>query len=77
MTLYEMSFVYQEDALRFRMRITELRERMRCAETEEETAHLLGRIAELQVLARQSREMAELTRHYYDKECPSYEIYLV
>lgn len=26
MTLYQMSFVYREDALRFRMRITVLRE---------------------------------------------------
>ena len=27
MTLYQMSYVYREDALRFRMRITVLRER--------------------------------------------------
>lgn len=37
MTLYQMSFVYREDALRFRMRITVL------------------------------RELAELTRHYYER----------
>lgn len=29
MTLYQMSFVYREDALRFRMRITVLREQAR------------------------------------------------
>lgn len=29
MTLYQMSFVYREDALRFRMRITVLREQPR------------------------------------------------
>ena len=55
MTLYQMSFVYREDALRFRMRITVLRERLK------------RRILELQQLQRQSRELAELTRHYYER----------
>ena len=31
MTLYQMSFVYREDALRFRMRITVLREQAKAA----------------------------------------------
>lgn len=66
MTLYQMSFVYREDALRFRMRITALREQAKAAETDEELRRLLRRIAELQVLLRQSRELAELTRHYYE-----------
>ena len=33
MTLYQMSFVYREDALRFRMRITVLREQAKAAPT--------------------------------------------
>ena len=49
MTLYQMSFVYREDALRFRMRITVLREQAKAAPTKEE------------------RELAELTRHYYER----------
>ena len=62
MTLYQMSFVYREDALRFRMRITALREQAKTA------ARLLKRrIEELQVLLRQSRELAELTQHYYER----------
>ena len=61
MTLYQMSFVYREDALRFRMRITVLREQAKAAPTREE------RILELQQLQRQSRELAELTRHYYER----------
>jgi len=66
MTLYEMSFVYREDALRFRMRIVELREAEKKAEPEE--AKLLQhRIAELQELMRQSRELAELTCRYYER----------
>lgn len=63
MTLYQMSFVYREDALRFRMRITALQEQAKAAETDEELRRLLRRIAELQVLLRQSRE---LTQHYYE-----------
>ena len=65
MTLYQMSFVYREDALRFRMRITVLREQAKAAPTKEE--RLKRRILELQQLQRQSRELAELTRHYYER----------
>ena len=67
MTLYQMSFVYREDALRFRMRITALREQAKTAATEEEARLLKRRIEELQVLLRQSRELAELTQHYYER----------
>lgn len=35
MTLYQMSYVYREDALRFRMRITVLREQAKAAEGED------------------------------------------
>ena len=67
MTLYQMSFVYREDALRFRMRISALREQAKTAATEEEARLLKRRIEELQVLLRQSRELAELTQHYYER----------
>ena len=66
MTLYQMSYVYREDALRFRMRITVLREQARTAEGEDKL-RLKRRILELQQLLRQSRELAELTRHYYER----------
>ena len=55
MTLYQMSFVYREDALRFRMRITALREQAKTAATEEEARLLKRRIEDLQVLLRQPR----------------------
>ena len=61
MTLYQMSFVYREDALRFRMRITVLREQAKAAPTKEERERLKRQ------LQRQSRELAELTRHYYER----------
>lgn len=66
MTLYQMSYVYREDALRFRMRITVLREQARTAEGEDKL-RLKQRILELQQLLRQSRELADLTRHYYER----------
>ena len=66
MTLYQMSFAYREDAVRFRMRITALREQERMAETDEQARQLRRRITDLQMLARQSRELAELTQHYYE-----------
>ena len=67
MTLYQLSFVYREDAVRFRMRITALRQKARAAATREEAQQLSRRIADLQLLARQSRELAELTQHYYER----------
>lgn len=66
MTLHQMSFAYREDAMRFRMRITALREQARRAETEERES-LTRRILELEQLLRQSRELAELTQHYYER----------
>ena len=67
MTLYQMSFVYREDAVRFRMRITALRQKARAARTKEGAQQITRRIADLQMLARQSRELAELTQHYYER----------
>ena len=66
MTLYQMSYVYREDALRFRMRITVLREQAKAAEGEDKL-RLKRRILELQQLLRHSRELADLTRHYYER----------
>lgn len=67
MTLYEISFVYGEDALNLRLRITQLRQALRSAATQEEAAQLRRRIDALVVLLRQSRELADLTRHYYER----------
>lgn len=66
MTLHEMSYTYREDALRFRMRITLLREQSRSA-PKAEAQHLRRRILELEALVRQSRELAELTQRYYER----------
>ena len=66
MTLYEMSFVYREDAMRFRLRITVLREQAKAAQGEDKL-RLWQRILELQQLLRQSNELADLTGHYYER----------
>ena len=67
MTLHEMSYSYREDALRFRMRITHLRELSREAASREEARALHRRILALETLSRQSRELAELTQRYYER----------
>ena len=66
MTLYEMSFVYREDAMRFRLRITVLREQAKAAQGEDKL-RLRQRSLELQQLLRQSNELADLTGHYYER----------
>lgn len=67
MKLCEMSYVYREDYLRFKARIKDLKEQTKTAETKTERHILQRRIAELKVLAQQSRELAELTLHYYER----------
>ena len=67
MTLTQMSYVYREDALHLRLRITELREAGKAAGSREERSRLKSRIAELEVLLRQTRELADLTAHYYER----------
>ena len=52
---------------RMEVRITALREQAKAAPTKEERERLKRRILELQQLQRQSRELAELTRHYYER----------
>lgn len=67
MTLYQISCAYREDAAVFRARIVALRAEARAAGTREEGDALRRRIVELQALRRQSSELAELTRHYYER----------
>ncbi len=67
MTLYEMSFGYQQDAAQLRLRITALREQARQTRDAELARALRLRMAELEPLVRQSRELAQLTRRYYER----------
>lgn len=70
MTLLEMSVLYADSAAAIRLRITELKAAERQADRE--AARLLRqRIAELEPLLRDTRELAFRTAHYYDRRVRS------
>lgn len=75
MTLFELSLQYEDSAAAIRRRIAELRE----AEHAELDAliafQLRQRIAALIPLLRESRELAALTAHYYDRSYHKHERY--
>lgn len=67
MTLQQLSDQYREEALALHRRITALRlEQTRCGDRES-AEHLQRRIRDLEPLHRQTRQLAELTAHYYDR----------
>ena len=67
MTLLEMSVFYEASAAAIRIRITGLREEFRNARDPDDARALRQRIAELIPLLQESRELAALTAHYYEK----------
>ncbi len=67
MTLLELSVSYRDSAELLQVRIRELRAAAREAETAEEARSLLRRVSALLPLLRETRELADLTAHYYDR----------
>ena len=67
MTLQELSDQYSADAQRFAGRIRRLEEELGQATDPAQACRLRQRIAELRPMLRQSRSLAQLTRHYYDR----------
>ena len=67
MTLFEMSFAYQDSAEAIRRRIAELRVQVRTEEDPEASFRLRRRIDELTPLWKEARDLAALTAHYYDR----------
>lgn len=67
MKLQELSHQYRTDAEAFAGRIHHLEQRLRHETDPAAARRLQQRIAELQPLLRQSRAMAQLTEHYYDR----------
>lgn len=59
--------MYSLDAMLFRERIADLRRKMKATSDPVKQAQYKRRIADLQVLVRQSRELAVLTRRYYER----------
>ena len=75
MTLLEMSALYTDSAVAIRGRIAQLREAARDQTDQEISRALQQRIAELVPLLRETRELAALTAHYYDRSYHKHERY--
>ena len=75
MTLLEMSAEYTSSADAIRNRISELRETERMLTDDEYARRLRLRIAALTPLLRETRELAGLTAHYYDRSYHNNERY--
>ena len=67
MTLIEMSVTYRAGAEALRLRIRELKQKQQSQSDPEEIFRLTRRIAELEPLLREARELAVVTAHYYEK----------
>ena len=68
MTLYEMSFTYEESADILQKKIADLRRAAAGAKTETERLGYRNRIAGLEPIYREMRELQNYTRHYYDRK---------
>lgn len=67
MTLLEMSRQYTADAEVFAQRIRQLQQQADAEPDPEKRQRLHRRIIELMPLLRQSRALAQLTEHYYER----------
>ena len=67
MTLRELSYEYKEHGDAIALRIRELRAAAKETEDPETKNRLQRRMAELKPLLQKARELAVLTRHYYDR----------
>ena len=67
MTLRELSYEYKEHADALAQRIRELRQSAKETVDPETKNRLERRVAELRPLLQEARELAVLTRHYYDR----------
>ena len=67
MTLLEMSEDYEASAKLLRIRLKQLRNELSHARDAEEIWHLKRRIAELTPMLTQMNELADLTKHYYER----------
>ncbi len=67
MTLTQLSALYRDSAAAIAQRIKQLQGQLLEEMDEEKQFHLRQRIRELQPMLRQTRELAELTEHYYER----------
>lgn len=67
MTLWELSYQYQQSAEMLSARMRELRAAAKEADNPELKNRLDRRMAELRPLLQEARELTLVTRHYYDR----------
>ena len=67
MTLYEMSFAYEESCKLLRARMQELRKEEKRTKDSRELRRIHQRLSELEPMLRETRELAALTRSYYER----------
>ena len=67
MTLKELSGAYRDAAALLERRIKVLQRDAARSDDPEEIWRLRRRVAELKPMLQQTRELAELTEHYYDR----------
>ncbi|MBE6978203.1 MAG: hypothetical protein E7438_06145 [Ruminococcaceae bacterium] len=67
MTLQELSLCYEDAAALLRARLRLLRQLLAQEPDPEQRLRLKRRISELTPMLRQTKELAELTAHYYDR----------
>lgn len=67
MTLIQLSHQYTREAEAIAGRIRELKAALMRQQNAPDAEQLRQRIRELQPILRQNRELARLTRHYYDR----------
>ena len=75
MTLAEMSLDYRASEERIRQRVRTLREEERHTGDREAAWRLRQRVAALLPILRETRELAALTAHYYDRSYHKHERY--
>lgn len=67
MTLYELSFTYEQSADLLRQRMQELEQARRHTTDSRERRLIHQRLAELEPILREMRELSTLSRHYYER----------
>lgn len=67
MTMLELSFEYRNHAQELKDRLTELKAQEKDAFTAKERQYLRQRIYLLQVMWRETRDLAVLTERYYER----------
>ena len=67
MTLYELSFTYEQSAELLHGRILELRQAEKRTTDSEERYLIRKRLSALNPMLREMREMTMLSRHYYER----------